>query len=375
MQRTDARLPVKVSTQPRAAFSLVEMLVVISVIAALMAILFPALHAARVAGRQTACSSNLRQFGIAFQERAGRNNGRFCSGAFDWRHDGCVTETGWVADLVDEGVPPGMMLCPGNASQVSETYNDLLMWDCSAAGGHVDLAGSPEELAPDGMPIINPCRRIVTTPLKPGSPERVAVVEQHIFQQHFNTNYTASWFLVRWDVVLDDSGNLSSSPPSAPASLKSRTSTRGPVSRVHLDSAHTSSSIVPLLGDGATTGILRHAIAHHRQGAGVVKTFTNGPVAVATMQAPTFAEGTPYAGPSGWWKTWARDTLQDYRGFAPVHGRNCNMLFADGSVRAFTDLNGDGLLNNGFAPTATNGFSDSRIDLPPTNVFGGWRIE
>jgi prepilin-type processing-associated H-X9-DG protein len=351
------------------------MLVVISVIAALMAILFPALHAARNAGRQAACSSNLRQFGIAFQERAGRHNGRFCSGAFDWRHDGCVTETSWVADLIDEGVPAGMMLCSGNPSKVSETFNDLLMWDTSGAGGHVDLAGSAEQLAPDGTPIINPCRRIVTTPLAPGSADRIALVEQHIFQQHYNTNYTASWFFVRWEAVLNDSGNLSSSPPSAPATLKSRASTRGPLSRVHLDAARTPSSVVPLLGDGATTGILRFPIAQHGQGSGVVKTFTNGPVATATMQAPTFAEGTPYEGPTGWWKTWTRDTLQDYRGFAPVHGRNCNLLFADGSVRSYRDNNGDGLLNNGFPPTTANGFADTRIDLPPAEVFGGWKIE
>jgi prepilin-type processing-associated H-X9-DG protein len=93
------------------------------------------------------------------------------------------------------------------------------------------------------------------------------------------------------------------------------------------------------------------------------------------MGPPAFPAGTPQDGPAGWWKTWARDTLQDYRGFAPVHGNRCNIVFADASVRSFTDVNGDGLLNNGFPATTSNGFSDSRIELPPTEVFGGWSIK
>ena len=47
------------------AFTLIELLVVISIIALLIAILLPALGAARQAAKQIACSSNLRQIGIA----------------------------------------------------------------------------------------------------------------------------------------------------------------------------------------------------------------------------------------------------------------------------------------------------------------------
>lgn len=65
------------------AFTLIELLVVISVIAALMAILTPALRAARGQARQTVCASNLRQLVLVNTCYAANNREHYVLAAAD----------------------------------------------------------------------------------------------------------------------------------------------------------------------------------------------------------------------------------------------------------------------------------------------------
>ena len=94
------------SGRNRKAFTLVELLVVIAIIGILIALLLPAIQAAREAGRRSQCANNLKQIGLGANSHLDSMK-FFPSGGWGWmclpecdRGFGKSQPGGWVYSVL-----------------------------------------------------------------------------------------------------------------------------------------------------------------------------------------------------------------------------------------------------------------------------------
>ena len=405
-------------TAKRAGFTLIEMLVVIAIIGILMALLIPALARARETARSVSCKNNLREFGQGMHIFADRDPAeRLCTGAYDFRRDGCPDTWGWVADLVNIGVGlPGEMLCPSNSIRGLEKLNDML--------------GKDTTDAKDGAPLSRTQTGVCYTDFGGGvsdwggtsvnTPERADYISRFIIEKGYSTNYASSWYLVRSTMKFEPGvtplESMSETTAGASTSLKGIAQTMGGLSRRIVENSHIVSSNIPLLGDAApgdpSEAVLSLSLTKNPAVATGATYFTGADNELATYQeagsrlGESFNDGPAQYDPSvpkivlmpdstqvqpqllceasdkgcGVADTTGGAWLQDTRDWYAVHGSgenlSCNILMADGSVKEFIDVNGDSYLNPGFpVPKGLTdveyggiGYRDSTVELHPKDI-------
>ena len=361
------------SVRKRHGFTLVELLVVIAIIGVLVALLLPALSAARQTALAAGANTSLNGFGRSFLITADQDvadRGQLSTGAFDHLRDGDVRRVGWVADVIkNKVINPGKALDASNPSKVNEKVGDYT--------GATNVTGKANKTRWKGQ----------TGNVNFGGtngPKDVttAAHKAKVWDDGHNTNFATSWHFSRGDVLgtgttVPADMNFNATDPG-----KCPLDGDGPLSESKLMKTAVSRDLIALVansrnGDGTDAAV-------DATYASTVNTFagldgTNGTPALlktGDFTVESFTDGMS-AVPSGnvatdigivGLTTEPADRLHEFNDFIPIVGARKNgtvytngtvqILFADGHVAKIKDEAGlndepDGFIG-AYKPTATS---------------------
>jgi len=124
-------------------FTLIELLVVIAIIAILAAILFPVFAKVREKARQTSCSSNMRQMGLALMQYVQDNDETYPVGV---ANDG-GSGLGWAGQIYPFVKSNAVYTCPDDNSYTATKPDSLVSYAVNIAVTRSSNGGAAGSLA------------------------------------------------------------------------------------------------------------------------------------------------------------------------------------------------------------------------------------